>query len=131
MTIELPAADYNRQQFSKFCKRFGCELLKSKRSEQHLFIVSSEDPINFFWLGANLNFIYESGIAISAAAEIFTGCSKKKLTEDQAQKIVARHVLIGLNTGRKSGLQRTFYYCEDCKAWHTSTMIEGSKKLKA
>jgi hypothetical protein len=105
MTIELPAGDYKRQQFSRFCKRFGCELLKSKRGEQHLFIVSSEDPINFFWLGANLNFIYKSGIAISAAAEIFTGCSKKKLTEDQAQKIVARHELIGLNTGRKSGLQ--------------------------
>jgi hypothetical protein len=71
MIIELPKGDYNREQFAKFCKRFGCKLLKSKRSESHLFIVSSEDPINFFWLGANINFIYDSGIAISAAAEIF------------------------------------------------------------
>ena len=127
MIIELPKGDYNRAQFAKFCERFGCKLLKSERSENHLFTISSEDPLNFFWLGANINFYYKIGIAISAASEIFTGCKKKKLTEEQAQKIVVRHELIGLNTGRKSGLQRTFYYCEECKAWHTSTMIEGSK----
>lgn len=127
MTIELPKGDYNRQQFAKFCERFNCKLLASKRGEQHLFVVSSEDPINFFWLGANLNFIYKSSMAISAASEIFTTCSKKRLTQEQAQKLVARHELTGLNTGRKSGLQRSFYYCEECKAWHTTTMIEGNK----
>lgn len=130
MTIELPQGDYNRKQFAKFCKRFGCELLTSKKEDRHFLVVSSEDPINFFWLGANINFYYKSGIAVSAAAEIFDTCQKKRLTEEQAQKLVARHELVALNTGRKSGLQRGYYYCDECKAWHTTTMIEGSKIRK-
>jgi hypothetical protein len=71
MTIELPQGFMKREPFAKFCERFGCELLKSKKGENHLFIVSSEDPINFFWLGANINFYYKTSFAISAASEIF------------------------------------------------------------
>src|SRR5205809_8130482 len=110
MTIEIPQGDYNRKQFAKFCERFCCKLLPSKRNEKHLFIISSEQAINFFWLGANIDFYYKSRMAISTASEIFSGCRKQPLSEEQAKKIVARHELIGLNTGRKKGLQRTFYY---------------------
>lgn len=57
-------------------------------------------------------------------------CRKKILTKEMADKIVCRDELKGLNTGRKNGLNRSAYYCDECKGWHTTTMIDGIPSYK-
>ncbi len=68
--IEIPEGGYDRNKFAAFCQRFNCKLLKQKRGDAVLRI-ETDNPINFFWLGCNLNFFYETSISISAASEIF------------------------------------------------------------
>lgn len=70
MMIEIPIGDYDFGQFSKFCEKFNCTVQKPKRGSSY-FKVESDEPINFFWLGCNINFKYESGIATSLSSLIF------------------------------------------------------------
>ncbi|MEO6541674.1 MAG: hypothetical protein ABIN74_11800 [Ferruginibacter sp.] len=72
MIIEIPKGDYDHIQLSKYCERFNCTLLKSKRGEVN-YKIETDDPLNFFWLGCNWNFVYNTGLAISPAAEFLNG----------------------------------------------------------
>ena len=67
--IEIPEGDYDRKNFAIFCELYSCKLLKKKRGDAYLKI-ETEDPINFFWLGCNLNFKYESSLCISQSSKI-------------------------------------------------------------
>ena len=52
--IKIPkgVAKGDLDSFGNMCKHYDCELEKSSRYSNELTI-SSEDPTNFFWLGAN------------------------------------------------------------------------------
>lgn len=67
--IEVPIGDYTYEQFARYCGRFNCRVHGTKRGDVY-FKVETDDYTNFFWLGANLNFKYETGIAISSASEL-------------------------------------------------------------
>jgi hypothetical protein len=66
--IEIPIGDYKYEQFSKFCEDFNCIVRKPKRGDAY-FKVETDEPINFFWLGCNLNFKYDNGVAISSSSK--------------------------------------------------------------
>ncbi len=54
MKIELPQGiqgDLTFEQFDKLCDHFGCSLAKTRSGT---WIIESEAPVNFFWLGANI-----------------------------------------------------------------------------
>lgn len=70
LEIEIPVGNYDYKEFTIFCKRFGCEVAKKKRGDVY-FKVSSDDAVNFFWLGCNLNFLHDTGISKSTASQIF------------------------------------------------------------
>lgn len=67
--IEIPIGcegHATQKQFANFCKHFGCELQKKKRGSAY-YIITSEDPTKFFWLGMNLNFRHDTNLATSPA----------------------------------------------------------------
>lgn len=49
-----------------YCEAFGCVIHKHKRGTAHN-LIESEDTVNFFWLGANINLKSESSLTITAA----------------------------------------------------------------
>lgn len=70
VSIQIPIGDYKYEKFSAFCKHFGCTCEKPKRGDVY-FTIKSKNPVNFFWLGCNLNLFYKSCHAITTAAKIF------------------------------------------------------------
>ncbi len=51
-TIEIPALNTTLEAMTEICERFNLTVKKSKAKD--LYMVSGDDPINFFWLGMNL-----------------------------------------------------------------------------
>lgn len=50
-TIEVPFENVTIKQLRPICEHFGC---KVKKGKANYFLISSDEPINFFWLGANI-----------------------------------------------------------------------------
>lgn len=51
--IELPkdiSKEFGTDKFKQFCKHFSCTAKLQKGD----WIIHSEDPVNFFWLGCNM-----------------------------------------------------------------------------
>lgn len=55
--------------FKKYCNHFACKIKKHKG----VYIISSEDATNFFWLGMNLNFHSTSHLCETPADKYLTG----------------------------------------------------------
>lgn len=51
----------SKAKFIQFCADFDCKA-EFKKGQ---WVISTDDAINFFWLGANLQFDYETGLSIS------------------------------------------------------------------
>lgn len=49
-----------------YCKHFNCIAHKPKRGSAS-FLIESNDAVNFFWLGANLNLKSSSSLMITPA----------------------------------------------------------------
>jgi hypothetical protein len=79
-TIQLPKGiegDLSFAQFQEICHHFNCELLGKTRS--HEWQIESEDPANFYWLGANMAFRKETPLSISYVESIAQNNSKQLL----------------------------------------------------
>lgn len=67
-TMELPfgfiSEDFEKA--SAYCKHFNCKIHKAKRGSVYN-LVETENSINFFWLGCNLNLKSNSSLAMSSA----------------------------------------------------------------
>lgn len=59
-------------------------------------------------------------------------CQKDKLTQEEAERRIERDKRYALTcrSGKCRPLQKVAYYCEECKAWHTSTMTPRNPRLK-
>lgn len=77
--IELPIGitEASFENFQKYCNHFGCQVLKPKRGDSN-YIITTDDNINFFWLGMNFTLEVNTGISISAASKYLIP-SKPKL----------------------------------------------------
>ena len=65
--IYLPVDFFGDVAFDKiaaYCEHFNCKAFTPKKGE---IAIDTEDPINFFWLGANLNFKSTSSLTITPA----------------------------------------------------------------
>lgn len=49
-----------------YCEHYNCVAHKPKRGSAY-YLVESEESINFFWLGANLNLKSTSSLTITAS----------------------------------------------------------------
>jgi len=54
------------ENFKGYCENFGCILHKPKKGEVD-WIITSDDPTNFFWLGCNMNLKSNCNLCISTA----------------------------------------------------------------
>lgn len=66
--IELPIG-FISDDFEKakaYCEHFNCTIHKSKRGTA-FNVIESDDALNFFWLGANVNLKSTSSLTITAA----------------------------------------------------------------
>lgn len=61
--------EWSKNQFAEYCAKFDCQLKNKKKGDSH-WTIASDDTVNFFWLGMNLNFKYNNGISISTASLI-------------------------------------------------------------
>lgn len=52
--ILLPVSDFAFDKVQAVCADFKCQLKYANRSRTY-FEISSDDPVNFFWLGINFN----------------------------------------------------------------------------
>ncbi len=52
-TIELQWPGKSIGEAQDFCQRFGCTAQKTKH--KGYFLISTDDPINFYWLGCNMH----------------------------------------------------------------------------
>lgn len=54
-SINLPVgiADATYNQLKAYCEHFNC-ILKPAKKNQIYYECETEDPVNFFWLGANM-----------------------------------------------------------------------------
>lgn len=67
-SIELPLGFFS-DDFAKakaYCEHYNCTIHKSKRGTAHN-VIETDDEINFFWLGCNLNLKSTSSLTITAA----------------------------------------------------------------
>lgn len=51
--ILIPVGDTKLMSMTKVCNMYGCKV-KYQDKDRAYFEISSDDPLNFFWLGANL-----------------------------------------------------------------------------
>lgn len=54
LKILIPVGDITLRQLEPICKDFNCGVKFQDRQKVY-FEVNSDDPLNFFWLGMNLN----------------------------------------------------------------------------
>ena len=68
--IQLPLAmlDYPFAKVKAYCEHFNCKVTKPKRGEVY-YKIESANPINFFWLGANLSLRSTSTLTITPAEQ--------------------------------------------------------------
>lgn len=53
-SIQVPILEgIEIDELKEVCKRYGCEI--DKRPRDIYYTITSEDPLNFFWLGMNFN----------------------------------------------------------------------------
>lgn len=53
ITIEIPVNGTSVEQLKPICEHFECTIAKG--SMRDYYKVSTENPINLFWLGCNIN----------------------------------------------------------------------------
>lgn len=49
-----------------YCNHFNCTVEQPKRGE-HYNVISTDDPTNFFWMGANINLRSTSNLTATPA----------------------------------------------------------------
>jgi len=65
--------DYPFAKVKAYCDHFNCKVIKPKRGDQY-YIIESANPLNFFWLGVNLNLRSTSVLTITPAEKyLFNG----------------------------------------------------------
>lgn len=67
--IELPIDFFSDTPFDKvkaYCNHFGCSISKPRKGD-NIYTIQSDNPINFFWLGANVALKSESSLTITPA----------------------------------------------------------------
>jgi len=52
--IYIPAGDLNIAELIPFCNHYKCSITYQDKSKAY-FKITSDDPVNFFWLGCNWN----------------------------------------------------------------------------
>lgn len=67
--IEIPIGDYTTESMRQYCEHFGCKLLPVKRGDVE-FKITTDKPVNFFWLGINMTLNIDNGVSISAASHL-------------------------------------------------------------
>lgn len=70
--IEIPVGvggNPTQEQLAEFCDYFSCRLQKKKKGYPY-WTITSEDPLNFFWLGANIGFKHNNNISLSTSSKL-------------------------------------------------------------
>lgn len=76
--LQLPAGiegDWTFAQFDDVCTHFSCTLEGKTRSGE--WIISSDDPINFFWLGGNMSMRGSGTFRTIPAVDMIAASSSK------------------------------------------------------
>lgn len=55
--------------FRKFCANWNCEVCPPNRVT-HTITITTDDPTNFYWLGANMYFKYKDNLSESLSSKI-------------------------------------------------------------
>lgn len=61
--------EWSKNQLAEYCAKFDCQLKNKKKGDSH-WTITSDDAVNFFWLGMNLNFKHTGAYSISASSSI-------------------------------------------------------------
>ena len=64
MNLPLGAITDDFDDLVSYCNAFKCKAYKAKRG-QNYNVIETDDPINFFWLGGNLNIQCTSSLGIT------------------------------------------------------------------
>jgi len=66
ISILLPAADFDFAKMQRVCADFRCRLQWADEKKEQ-YEISTDEPVNFFWLGINFN--HRMGLDAPAKAQ--------------------------------------------------------------
>lgn len=65
--IPIGSIAYDYLSFRSYCAHFQCNVIEPKRG--HIdYVIETDEYVNFYWLGLNLNFRHDTPLSISPAS---------------------------------------------------------------